>query len=142
MKKLFLGLLVFAGLFVSAQTETQLKQGTIVYADESVDLCKVNPTFCQGKTFAYLVQDVATGEVYETTPSTFILSLGAPVEFITRGRWDGNYSDGNQPRWGADGAFGSESEMAINTQSQTNNMLTNMQKARHDAMMATIQNAR
>ncbi|MFC1705324.1 hypothetical protein ACFL59_00700 [Planctomycetota bacterium] len=33
-------------------------------------------------------------------------------------------------------------QFAINTQSQTNNMLTNMQKARHDAMIATIQNTR
>jgi hypothetical protein len=33
-------------------------------------------------------------------------------------------------------------QVAINTQSQTNNMITNMQKARHDAMMATIQNTR
>jgi hypothetical protein len=31
---------------------------------------------------------------------------------------------------------------AINTQSQTNNLISNMQKARHDAAMATIQNTR
>ena len=33
-------------------------------------------------------------------------------------------------------------QQAINLQSQTNTMITNMQKARHDAQMATIQNAR
>lgn len=31
---------------------------------------------------------------------------------------------------------------SINMQSQTNNMITNMQKARHDAAMAAIQNVR
>lgn len=33
-------------------------------------------------------------------------------------------------------------QSAINSQSQTNNTISNMQKARHDAVMATIQNAR
>jgi hypothetical protein len=33
-------------------------------------------------------------------------------------------------------------QMAMNAQSQTNNLITNVQKAKHDAMMATIQNTR
>jgi hypothetical protein len=41
---------------------------------------------------------------------------------------------------GLDGLF--QLQQAINSQSQTHNTITNMQKARHDAMMATIQNTR
>lgn len=33
-------------------------------------------------------------------------------------------------------------QRSVNSQSQTANMIANMQKARHDAMMATIQNTR
>jgi len=33
-------------------------------------------------------------------------------------------------------------QMAVNGMGQANNMIANMQKARHDAMMATIQNIR
>lgn len=33
-------------------------------------------------------------------------------------------------------------QSAVNTQSQTNKTITNLQKVRHDAMMATIQNTR
>jgi len=33
-------------------------------------------------------------------------------------------------------------QSAMNSQSQTNNMISGMQKARHDSMMATIQNIR
>ena len=100
----------------------------------------------------YAVKDNVTGIVYQTAPFHVDLPVGAQVDFaLSRGngglmpwdddsefgktaggRWDGEYADGNPP--GKSGA--------VNTQSQTNNMVANMQKARHDAMMATIQNAR
>ena len=64
----------------------------------------------------YSVKDIHTGDTYGVVPTSLDIPVGREVIFRL--------------------------QTAINTQSQTNNMITNKQNVSHDARMASIQNAR
>lgn len=143
MKKTILSILsvVFAtALF--AQTSETLKTGTIVEKRSITNMdsahehpshteTNVSETYSGTQVWNYAVKDNSTGIIYEAAPFGLELPVGAHVDFTLRkapGRtvWE----DITLQR-------GVVLEVPLDVE-----ILSTMQKARHDAMMATIQNAR
>lgn len=147
MKNLFLSLVVSAIATVSMAQE--LRQGSILVRNypqgESGDVKSV-----------YLIEDIETKEVYLSEPSTFELVVGQHVDFILEvvngnaieassnglgsinGQADGAFGRGTDSR-----TFGDGHEVNQNFgQTLTQESVTTTRGAKHDAMMATIQNTR
>lgn len=130
MKNIFTLAAVLIAATSFAQTKEMTFTGTITYEKSlSNDEDSLMPYR------SFIVREDMTGVEFETMPTNKKkIQVGAQVAFKLIGGNSMNAQDRQEMFF--------QLQHAINTQSQTNNLVANMQKARHDAMMATIQNTR